>query len=121
MTAADYANIASYTITSSMLRSASSINPLDYKGALFTLVTPVASGPCPIGTYNAMEGLREESACSPCKEGYYCATTGLTVSTGSGMCNDGYFCISKATTATPNTLTITGDTIYGPCPAHHYC
>jgi len=46
-----------------MVRSADSINPNDYKGVAFTLVNPVASGPCPVGTYNAMEGLREESAC----------------------------------------------------------
>lgn len=70
--------------------------------------------PCPVGTYNPLEGLRVLEGCLECVEGSYCETPGLSGPTG--LCSEGYYCGSGATTRAP--VGLDGSDI---CTPGHYC
>lgn len=69
---------------------------------------------CPIGTFNNITGLTNETECTLCLGGFYCGRTGLTHP--ETPCSGGYFCKQGAKTSTP----VEGDHA-NKCPFGHYC
>ena len=55
--------------------------------------------PCPLGTFNNMTGLVNESQCTPCYGGYYCGVIGSVEPTAE--CQAGFYCVVSAQTAAP--------------------
>lgn len=78
---------------------------------------------CPRGTYNPSLGQISIADCLYCISGQYCDRSNLTAPTG--FCQQGYFCLPRATTATPQFISIdsySGLQIGGDlCPTGSYC
>ena len=69
---------------------------------------------CPVGTFNNITGLRDESECESCPGGNFCTEKGLSIP--SGKCFAGYFCTSRAVLPNPRNESY-GDV----CPSGSYC
>lgn len=50
--------------------------------------------PCPVGTFNAFEGMSSAADCVACTPGYYCDGASATGTTG--QCAGGYYCPGAA-------------------------
>ncbi|CAH1789581.1 unnamed protein product, partial [Owenia fusiformis] len=78
--------------------------------------------PCPVGTFGAIEGLRNSSECTPCTAGKYCDIQGITsVTVAERDCYAGYYCEEGSTVArqalcTPGHFCPTGSDIPTRCP-----
>ena len=70
--------------------------------------------PCPVGSFNNMTHLVNESQCQACLPGFACTESGL--SKPDFPCQAGYFCKSGASSVTP----IQGNEA-NRCPRGHYC
>ncbi|CDI80841.1 Myosin-10, related [Eimeria acervulina] len=79
--------------------------------------------PCPLGTYNNVEGAKAISECLPCPIGKYCGSRGLAHPTGE--CFAGYYCKGGAWSPAPHPEENNPDGISGPagslCPIGYYC
>lgn len=96
-------------------------------------LSPQAIGsplPCPLGTFNPLEGLASRNACQLCPPGRFCNITGST--TPAGLTFEGFFARLGATTREPfyelqltelysdilfNDMILGGDI----CPNGHFC
>lgn len=54
---------------------------------------------CPLGTYGAQKGLKEERECKPCDAGKYCNQ--LNSTSPNGYCAPGYYCVSGVNSPIP--------------------
>ena len=69
---------------------------------------------CPVGTFNNISGLTNETQCTLCTPGYFCDNRGLVSPTG--PCNEGHYCSVGAASSNPV------NSSYGDiCFSGHYC
>ena len=69
---------------------------------------------CPVGTFNALLGIANQSQCQSCTPGYYCPIVGLRSSFG--VCDASHICWGGSSTQNPV------DQVYGDwCPTGNYC
>ncbi|XP_071505048.1 uncharacterized protein [Diadema antillarum] len=69
---------------------------------------------CPVGTFNNITGISNQSECSDCLGGYYCGEPGLTYPRT--LCAAGYYCRRASRSATPDQGNDADE-----CPVGHYC